>query len=231
MRGWLAVPLRGRDSRKFGLLEVSDKIAGEFNGDDEANLVQLAQMASIAIENSLFAEERQANRLKDEFLATLSHELRTPLNAILGWTQLLRMEHLGTEADHGFEVIERSVKAQTKLIEDLLDVSRITTGKLRLNVKPLALPAVIEAAIETVRPLAAAKQISLEYKSSAAPIHIAGDTDRLQQVIWNLLTNAVKFTPEGGRVLVVNERLGAEAVIHVIDNGQGIPEQFLPHVV
>src|SRR5688500_20300797 len=117
MRGWLAAPLTGRDGRNLGIVEVTDKhdASADFTEDDEAVLVQLAQMASIAIENTIYAEEREANRIKDEFLSTLSHELRTPLNAILGWTQLLRAEQLNDETRHGLDVIERNAKAQTKL--------------------------------------------------------------------------------------------------------------------
>src|SRR5688500_10233199 len=127
LRGWLAAPLSVRDGRNLGLVQLSDKIDGsEFNEDDQAFLVQLAQLASIAIEHSVFAEERETNRLKDEFLGTLSHELRTPLNAILGWAQLLQSSpHDPDETQHGLEVIHRSVKSQAKLIEDLLYVSRI----------------------------------------------------------------------------------------------------------
>jgi len=142
--GWLAAPLTGRDGRPIGLLYLLEKRAGDFSSEDEAILTQLAQMSSIAIENAINAEAREANRMKDEFLTTLSHELRTPLSAILGWTRLLRSERPGApKLREGLEVIERNVMAQAKLIDDLLEVSRIITGKLRLQLRPAALSEVI----------------------------------------------------------------------------------------
>lgn len=229
--GMLAAPLTGRDGQNLGVIYLSDRAEGDFTSDDEGLLVQLAQMAAIAIENAVYAEERETNRIKDEFLSTLSHELRTPLNAILGWTQLLRMENLNDEASHGLEVIERNVRAQTKLIEDLLDVSRISTGKLRLAVRAMRLVPVIEAAVDTVRPAAEAKRIALEMRLPAiGDDHLGGDPDRLQQVVWNLLANAIKFTPSGGRVVVHCERLDGQFRVRVIDNGMGISPTFLPFV-
>src|SRR5689334_25164565 len=179
----LAAPLCGRDGNNLGVIYLCDRYEGDFTNDDEAILVQLAQMASIAVENSLFAEEREANRIKDEFLATLSHELRTPLNAILGWTQLLRMEGIQGEVAHGLEVIERNAKVQTKLIEDLLDVSRITSGKMRLHVRPTPISAVVPAAADAVRPAVEAKGIRLELAlDTVGDAVVQGDQDRLQQV-------------------------------------------------
>ena len=230
-RGWLAAPLTGRDGRNIGLIEVSDKLDGDFSGDDEAMLVQLAQMASIAIENTIFAEEREANRIKDEFLATLSHELRTPLNAILGWTQLLSTEKLEGDTAHAIQVIERNARAQSKLIEDLLDVSRITTGKFRLNIKPVEFAPIVEAAIDAVRPTAEAKGVRLETAIDGRGVPTAADPDRMQQVVWNLLTNAVKFTPPGGRVGVTIDAPDSERLrLRVSDTGQGINQKFLPYV-
>ena len=230
--GMLAAPLTGRDGNNLGVIYLSDRAEGDFfTAADEAVLVQLAQMASIAIENTLYAEEREANRIKDEFLSTLSHELRTPLNAILGWTQLLRMgKPSESELTRGLDVIERNVRAQTKLIEDLLDVSRITTGKLRLNVRPMSLAPVVEAAVDAVRPAASAKNITLDVDTSAPADQITGDPDRLQQVVWNLLSNAVKFTPAGGRIGVVLDRVDGQAQVRVTDSGQGIDPKFLPYV-
>ena len=231
VRGMMAAPLAAGDGRGLGLIYLSDKYEGDFTDDDEAILTQLAQTASIAIENTLYAEEREANRLKDEFLATLSHELRTPLNAILGWTQLLRAGG-GGEGDvvHGLEVIERNVKAQTRLIEDLLDVSRITTGKLRLNIRPTPLALVVRGAIDSVRPAAEAKGIALDFHISDDVGEINGDPDRLQQVVWNLLTNAAKFTPSGGRVRVDADRASDRVWVRVSDTGKGINPAFLPYV-
>jgi signal transduction histidine kinase/DNA-binding response OmpR family regulator len=230
MRGWLAAPLTGRDGRNLGIVEVTDKHdEGEFTEDDEAMLVQLAQMASIAIENTIFAEERETNRIKDEFLSTLSHELRTPLNAILGWTQLLRVSPLEGEVGHAMEVIERNARAQAKLVEDLLDVSRVTTGKLRLTARPLNFSGVIRSAVDAVRPVAEEKQVALEC-FVADDDRISGDADRLQQVVWNLLTNAVKFTPAGGHVEVRLDRIGSSLRLRVTDTGRGIAPTFLPYV-
>jgi signal transduction histidine kinase len=228
--GMLAAPLTGRDGSRLGVIYLCDRGDGPFTADDEFIAVQLAQMASIAIENTLFAEEREANRIKDEFLSTLSHELRTPLNAILGWTQLLQMEKPTGEMAHGLEVIERNARAQTKLIEDLLDVSRISTGKLRLNTQVTEVATVVRAAADAVKPTADARGVELAVDVPRQSLRIVADPDRLQQVVWNLLANAVKFTPAGGRVSVDAEQVGAEVRIRVTDSGQGIAPEFLPFV-
>src|SRR6185369_8685858 len=144
--GMLAAPLNGRDGGRLGVIYLCDRGDGPFSADDEFIAVQLAQMASIAIENTLFAEEREANRIKDEFLSTLSHELRTPLNAMLGWTQLVRMEKLEEEVAYAIDVIERNARAQAKLVDDMLDVSRVTTGKMQIRRQAIDLSAVIRAA-------------------------------------------------------------------------------------
>src|SRR5688500_15778669 len=184
MRGWLAAPLTGRDGRNLGIVEVTDKhdASADFTEDDEAILVQLGQMASIAIENTIFAEERETNRIKDEFLSTLSHELRTPLNAILGWTQLLRVGPMEGEVGHAVDVIERNARAQATLVEELLDVSRDTTGKLRLNLRTINGAGVVNAAVDAMRPAAEEKQLALECQTTATDECIDGDADRLQQV-------------------------------------------------
>jgi CheY-like chemotaxis protein len=231
--GWLAAPMTGRDGRAMGLLHVLERVEGDFTEEDEAILTQLAQMSSIAIENSLNAEAREANRIKDEFLTTLSHELRTPLSAILGWTRILRAKKLGRERiAHGLEVIERNVLSQTRLIDDLLDVSRIITGKLRLSVRSVDLSKVIEAAIEAMRPAADAKEIQIEFTRSVGPgeDEAIGDPDRLQQIVWNLVSNAIKFTPARGAVSVDLSRDAEQFSIRVRDTGKGIPPDFLPHV-
>jgi signal transduction histidine kinase/DNA-binding response OmpR family regulator len=230
-RGWLAAALVGRDGREMGLVQLADKRDGDFTADDEALLVQLSQMASIAIENILNSEAREANRIKDEFLATLSHELRTPLTAMLGWTQLLRTGALDAQdTARGLEVIERNVSAQTKLIDDLLDVSRIITGKLRLSIRPVSLIAVIEAALDMVRPGANAKQIRLVADLDPNASAVSGDPDRLQQVVSNLLVNAVKFTPAGGDVRVRLFLQQGQSWIEVADTGEGVQPDFLPHI-
>ena len=182
-------------------------------------------------ERAARAEAEEANRLKDEFLATVSHELRTPLNAMLGWLSLLRGGRLDSaDSARGLEVVERNAKMQAQLIEDLLDVSRIITGKLRLDVQPVDLTAVIEAAIETVRPSADARGIRLQRVLDSGAGPVSGDAGRLQQVVWNLLSNAIKFTPNEGRVQVRLERLNSHVEISVHDTGQGISRDFLPHV-
>ena len=176
-------------------------------------------------------EMEAANRLKDQFLATLSHELRTPLNAILGWTQMLLAGTLGkAEAQRALQTIERNARAQNELIKDVLDVSRIISGKLRLELVPLDLRPIVEAAVDTVRPTADAKSIKLEPAFDLTAGHVAGDQERIQQIVWNLLTNAIKFTPKGGRVQVRLERAGSSAAVVVSDNGQGIESEFLPFV-
>ncbi|HVR73831.1 MAG TPA: response regulator [Planctomycetota bacterium] len=231
LRGWVGAPLYERSSRNMGLVELSDKQRGDFTAEDEAVLNQLAQVASIAIDNALSAEAREANRLKDEFLATLSHELRTPLNAILGWAKILKMDHLpAADTARGLEVIERNVRVQTRLIEDLLDISRINSDKLRINLRRTSLSAVIQSAIDSVRPDADAKEILLEPGLIPVEDELFADQDRLQQVIWNLLSNAIKFTPPKGRVEVRVERAPGVLEVRVSDSGRGIAPEFLPHV-
>ncbi|AUX20734.1 histidine kinase [Sorangium cellulosum] len=229
-RGYLAVPLTAPDGRNMGTIQLSDRHDGEFSDDDETVLVQLAQLASIAIQNRMYAEAREASRVKDELLATLSHELRSPLSAILGWTHLLRSEPLDERrVAHGLEVIERNVVAQTKLIEDLLDVSRISAGKLRISAAPMALAPVVETALDAIRPAAAARQLALD-ASLDPSLEVNGDADRILQVASNLLSNALKFTRPGGRVDVSLRRAGARAELAVRDTGEGIAPDFLPFV-
>ncbi|HTM57644.1 MAG TPA: ATP-binding protein [Candidatus Udaeobacter sp.] len=182
-------------------------------------------------ERAARAEAEEASRLKDEFLATVSHELRTPLSAILGWARLLREGRLDDEkAFHAAEVVERNARAQAQLIDDLLDVSRIITGKLRLNVMSVMPAAVVESALDSVRPMAAAKGIHLVPILDPEAGPISADAERLQQVVWNLLSNAVKFTPRGGLVEVRVERRESQLEITVRDTGQGISAEFLPYV-
>ena len=239
------VPWRGSPATSFlgapilppsggsGWLYLTDKLdADEFSEADERLAATLTAQAAVAYENArLYTEAEAANRAKDEFLATLSHELRTPLTAILGWARLLRGGNLpeGT-AGGALETIERNAKAQAQLIDELLDVSRIVTGKLRLDTRPVEFGRVIEAAVESVRPAARAKKIRLEVELEPLGGLFLGDAGRLQQVAWNLLSNAVKFTPEGGRVGVLLRRAGPDAEVRVEDTGQGIGADFLPHV-
>ncbi|PYS81459.1 MAG: hypothetical protein DMF67_16600, partial [Acidobacteria bacterium] len=176
-------------------------------------------------------EAEEASRLKDEFLATVSHELRTPLTAIIGWARMLRDGNLDEEtAARALGAIDRNAKSQAQLIEDLLDISRIVSGKMHLDVRPLEPSAVINSAVEAVKPAAQAKGIRLQIVVDPNAGPVAGDFERLQQVVWNLLSNAVKFTPAGGRVRVSLERADSHAELMVTDNGQGISADFLPHV-
>ncbi|MGH9907397.1 MAG: sensor histidine kinase [Pyrinomonadaceae bacterium] len=177
------------------------------------------------------AAAEDANRLKDEFLATVSHELRTPLNAIVGWARLLHAGQLDQSGMiHAVEVIERNAWTQKKIIEDMLDVSRIITGKLRIGLKPVELLPVVHAAIDVVRPAADAKGIKIETRVDTNDVCVSGDADRLQQVAWNILSNAVKFSMPGGLVEVTVKQINGQAEISVADNGPGIPGDFLPHV-
>ena len=185
---------------------------------------------SAAEREKLLAQLEAASRAKDEFLATVSHELRTPLTSILGWARLLHDTNEPARLKKGITVIERNAKAQAQLIEDILDVSRIVSGKVRLNMTKLEPAAVIRAAVETVRPLAEAKQQELRVASLPPLPMITADEDRLQQVVWNLLSNAVKFTPPGGRIEVLAHTNDDSLTINVTDDGAGISAAFLPHV-
>lgn len=179
----------------------------------------------------LYLQAEESSRLKEEFLATISHELRTPLSAILGWTRMLRLGQLSEEhTAKALDTIERNARAQAQLIDDLLDVSRIITGKLRMDVRPADPKLFIEAAVEAVRPAAEAKGVRVQKVIDTGPVSIPGDPVRLQQVVWNLLSNAIKFTPRGGRVQIRSERVNSHLEIVVTDTGQGISSDFLPHV-
>jgi PAS domain S-box-containing protein len=185
----------------------------------------------LACEQAARAEAEAANRAKDEFLATVSHELRTPLNSILGWTTLLRSGRFDdAAASHALEVVDRNARAQSKLVEDILDASRLITGKLNLDFHPVELKPVINAAIDVVRPTADAKNIRLERSLGPRVGIVMGDPARLQQIVWNLLSNAIKFTPPGGRVRLEAKRVGGRAEITVSDTGVGISPEFLPYV-
>jgi signal transduction histidine kinase/CheY-like chemotaxis protein len=181
-------------------------------------------------EQAARSEAEAANRIKDEFLATLSHELRTPLTAIVGWTGLLRSgDFEGEMQEQALEAVERNAKTQAQLVDDLLDVSRIISGKLLLDVKDVELGLVVANAIDVVRPAAKAKGIRITYNQGGRVL-ISGDVARLQQIAWNLLSNAIKFTPEGGNVRVNLERIASHIKLSVSDTGKGIAPEFLPHV-
>jgi PAS domain S-box-containing protein len=219
-----SVVIRNEEGRPVGMRGVTLDIT-------QRKLVEERQTELLAREHEARTEAEAANRTKDEFLATLSHELRTPLTAMLGWTWMLRSRELDKETyTHALETIERNVRAQAQLIEDLLDVSRIITGKIRLEVSPAELVPVIESALDTVRPAAEAKGIQLQGELDPTAGQALCDPARIQQVIWNLLSNAVKFTPRQGVVKVVLRRVASHVEIKVTDTGQGINKDFLPYV-
>lgn len=231
-KSYLVVPLIAGE-RKLGTIEfVSAKPERRYTKADLAMAEELAGRAAIAIDNArLYREAQEANRIKDEFLAIVSHELRTPLNAILGWTQMLRSRKLNEATTaKAVETMERNAKSQQKLIEDILDISRIVLGKIRLNTCAVHLVPVINVVIENVRPTADLKAIQIESILDASVGQVIGDSERLQQVVWNLLSNAVKFTPKGGRIEVRLEPVNSTAQLTVRDTGQGISAKFLPYV-
>jgi PAS domain S-box-containing protein len=221
-----AVPLRDADGTITGWFGTTTDIQDRKQAEEErARLLESERAAR--------SEAERASRMKDEFVATLSHELRTPLTAILGWAQMLRRR--GVSTDHpqvmqGLEIIERNARVQTQLIEDLLDMSRIISGKVRLDVQRVDLPDVIDAAVATIEPAASAKEIRLQKVVDPRVGSVHGDPGRLQQVVWNLLSNAVKFTPKGGRVQVALQRINSHIEINVSDTGEGIKPEFLPHL-
>jgi signal transduction histidine kinase len=200
--------------------------------DADIELVEeFARRVSIAVENArLFRQADELNRLKDEFLATVSHELRTPLSAILGWSRLLSGGQLDSnKMARALDVIERNAQLQSKLVDDILDVARGTAGNVRLEVKSLDLGTIAHRGADAIAPTAAAKHIGVEV-DAPTPVIVSGDAARLQQVVWNLLTNAVKFTPGGGRVSIAVSAQNGFAELRVSDTGSGIPPNFLPYV-
>lgn len=228
----VCVPLTAH-RRTIGALSFVSAESGRQYTDEDLEFAQdMASRAAMAIENSRsYQQAHEANRLKDEFLATLSHELRTPLNAILGYAKMLSMKMVETEKrTHAVAVIERNANSLRQIIEDVLDVSSIVAGKLRLHVQPVNLPEVIRNAMATIAPAADAKGIQLQTLVDPMFPPISGDPDRLQQVVWNLVANAVKFTPRGGRVQTELRRDDSHAEIVVSDTGRGIGAEFLPHL-
>ena len=218
------------DGRK-GVLSLAANQPGRFTSSDLAVLEDLGRRFQGVIDRvRLYREAQDANRLKEEFLATLSHELRTPLNAILGWARILSTRSLDDGTLRGLEVIERNARAQTRLIEDMLDVSRIVAGKLMLRLEPIDLAVVIGAALDAVRPAAQAKGVSLAEEIEPARLVVQGDAERLQQAIWNLLSNAIKFTHGGGTVTTAVRRMRNSIEVTVRDTGAGIRGEVLPFV-
>ncbi|HLL73915.1 MAG TPA: PAS domain S-box protein [Pyrinomonadaceae bacterium] len=232
LRSALVVPLAAQGRTIGAITLVAAESGRRYSQADLPFVEDLAHRAALAIENArLYREAQEVNRLKDEFLATLSHELRTPLTAVLGWTRLLGTGQLDAETSRrAMETIERNAQSQVQLIDDILDVSRIIRGKLRLNVRPVELAPVIESAVDSVRPAAEAKGIRLQVVLDRQAGPVSGDPDRLQQVVWNLLSNAIKFTPKDGRVQVLLARVDSQLEVTVSDSGQGIAPEFIPYV-
>jgi len=253
VRSYLAVPVISRSKEVIGGLFFGHPQPGVFTERSERIVAGVAAQAAIAIDNarlyetaksaakerkqllqserSARAEAERMSEMKDEFLTTLSHELRTPMSAILGWAQVLRSRRMNEEElRRAPEVIERNARAQTRLIEDLLDMARITSGQVRLDVQPVEPASFIDAALETVRPAAEAKSIRLQKLLDPRAGPISGDPGRLQQVVWNLLANAIKFTPKHGKVQVLLERVNSHIEFSIVDTGIGIKPEFLPQV-
>jgi PAS domain S-box-containing protein len=219
------------EGQVVGTLTIIDDVTERVAREAELQAQLEARTQLLASEKSAREAAEEANRLKDEFLATISHELRTPLTAIIGWSNMLRAGKLdGAAATRAVDIIYRNAQAQNQLTADLLDVSRIISGKLRLDVRRIDLPLVVEAALDAVRPAAEAKGVRLQSMIDPQAGPISGDADRLQQIIWNLLTNAVKFTPKGGGVQIKLERVDSHVEITVSDTGVGISQEFLPYV-
>jgi PAS domain S-box-containing protein len=236
---YMCVPLLARGRSLGTMTFVTTEEGRSFSEADLTLAEDLARRAALAVDNAQLYEVAQrererlaeANRAKDEFLAIVSHELRTPLNSMLGWTQLLRTGKLDDALfERAMETIERKAKSQAQLINDLLDVSRIITGKLRLKVGTVDPAAIVHSALDSVRPAIKAKGIELTTDLDETVVAVSGDPDRLQQVVWNLLSNAIKFTPAGGRIDVSMRRDGDDVVIAVADSGLGIRRDFLPYV-
>ena len=250
---YLAIPVVSRSGDVYGGLFLADPGEALFTERAARIMEALASQAAIAIDNArlyeaaqrarteaekaaadnerLYRQAQEASQLKEEFLATVSHELRNPLNAILGWSRMLRSGQVSEDGvAKALETIERNAQAQTQLIDDLLDVSRIITGKLRMDVRPADPNLFIEAAIDAVKPIAEVKGVRLQKIMDTSAVSVPGDPIRLQQVVWNLLSNAIKFSDRGGRVQVRLERVNSHVEIVVSDTGQGIAADFLPHV-
>jgi len=231
-QSWVVAPIRAGGS-VFGTVSFVNSESGRRFSERDLPLVEdIAARVGVAVQNArLYMEAQAANRAKDEFLATLSHELRTPMTSILGWARMLRIGGLDQGMlEEAIGAIERSSRAQAQLIDDILDVSRITLGKLRLAIEQLDLNDIVASAIEAVRPAANAKSVSVSTDLVSGTLFVNGDPNRLQQVVWNLVNNAVKFTRAGGEVRVITGRDGKAATVRVVDSGEGIAPEFLPYI-
>ena len=232
VRSYLAVPVKGRAGDVIGGLFFGHSEVGRFTDTHERLAVGIASWASVALENArMFSAVQEASQLKDDFLASFSHELRTPLNAILGYARILREGILPQDRhEKAIQTIERNATSLGQIVEDVLDISRIVSGKIRLNVQAVELPDIVRDAIDAVTPAADAKNVRIERVLDPRASPISGDPERLQQILWNLLSNAVKFTNKGGKVQVRLERVNSHVEVAVSDTGIGIASEFLPHV-
>lgn len=229
MNGWLAVPLVGHGGRNLGLVQLSDKYIGDFEGDDEAVLTQLSVIAAVGIENtSLYESLRQQDRRKDEFLAMLAHELRNPLAPLRTGLDLLQTSDNLQQRRHIEQMMQRQVRHLIRLVDDLLDVARVNQGKVELQLNTLLLTEVVKAALETSQPLVQSLQHQLNINVVDEDVFVEGDLTRLAQVFSNLINNAAKYTPKGGKINVTLKRQGDTAVVQVADNGIGLPADALP---
>jgi PAS domain S-box-containing protein len=232
VRSYLAVPVKGRGGNVIGGLFFGHSQTGRFDAHHERIAIGIASWASVALENAhLYMRAQEASRVKDDFLASLSHELRTPLNAILGYARMLQSGMLPAEKKQkAIDTIERNATSLTQIVEDVLDISRIVSGKIRLNVQAVDLPTIVRNAVDAVTPAADAKGVRIESIVDPHAAPVSGDPERLQQILWNLLSNAVKFTHRGGKVQVRLERVNSHVEVIVSDTGIGIASEFLPHV-
>lgn len=232
LTSYMCVPLAIQGRAIGAITFVSAESGREYSEADLRFAGQLASRASLAVDNArAYERANEASRLKDEFLATLSHELRTPLNAVLGYARMMRTQALGPDkAPMVWDVVERNATSLKQIVEDVLDVSRIVAGRLRVNVEPVDLPGILREAITTVTPAAEAKGVRIETVIEPLTVPVSGDASRLLQIVWNLLSNAIKFTPRGGRVQVRLARVSSHVAITVSDTGRGIAPDFLPHV-
>ena len=232
VRSYLAVPVKGRSGGVIGGLFFGHSEVDRFTEQHERLAVGIASWASVALENArLYMGVQEASRIKDDFLASLSHELRTPLNAILGYARMLRTGMIAPDRQQkAIDTIERNATSLTQIVEDVLDISRIVSGKIRLNVQPVDFPEIVRRAVDAIAPAAEAKGIRIQTVLDPHASPISGDPERLQQVLWNLLSNAVKFTNRDGKVQVRLERVNSHVEVAVSDTGIGIAPEFLPHV-
>jgi PAS domain S-box-containing protein len=230
-------PVKDSRGRIIGASKVARDITQQKQAERDLKIAKALADKAVGEKDALLESERharseveRAGRLKDEFLANLSHELRTPLNAILGWSQILRNNPSPEDVAQGMETIERNARAQVQIIEDLLDMSRIISGKVRLEVQRVDTTTLVRGAVESVKPAAEARGVRIQTVLDAFAGPVSGDPNRLQQIFWNLLTNAIKFTPKGGRIHVVLERVNSHLEVSVTDTGEGIGAEFLPYV-